>query len=218
MKAVVIMSGGLDSTVLLNYVKSLGYDIYGLSFDYGQRHKKELSFAKYWASKLCRQWKLIDLNFMRDIASNSALTDYNMKLPLEHYTNENQKVTVVPNRNMVMLSIAVAWAENIDADAVFYGAHANDRSVYPDCREEFVNFLSKATEEGTYNRVRIEAPFVNLYKWQLVKLGSKLGVDFSKTWSCYEGKEKHCGRCATCQERKEAFEIADVKDPTEYEN
>jgi len=218
MKAVVVMSGGLDSTVLLHYVKSLGYDVYGISFDYKQRHRKELDFAKYWGNKICKEWKLVDLGFMKDIASNSALTDYDVKLPEEHYTNENQRVTVVPNRNMVMLSIAVAWAENIGADVVFYGAHANDRAVYPDCKEEFVDALSKASEEGTYNKVRVIAPFVNSYKWQLVQLGDKKGVDFSKTWSCYEGKEKHCGKCATCQERKEAFEMAGVEDPTEYEN
>ena len=216
-KAVVIFSGGLDSTVLLHYVKELGYEIYGLSFDYGQRHKKELEFAKYWAERLCKEWKLIDLKFMKEIASNSALTDFNKKLPHEHYTNENQKMTVVPNRNMIMLSIAVAWAENIRAKKVFYGAHKNDYAIYPDCRPEFVEALSKASQEGTYNKVEIEAPFTNRYKYDLVALGDKLGVDFSKTWSCYEGREKHCGKCATCQERKEAFRIAGVKDPTEYE-
>lgn len=216
-KTVVVFSGGLDSTTLLHYVKSLGYEVYGLSFYYGQRHKKELEYAEYWAKKLCKEWKLIDLSFMKEIASNSALTDYSKEVPHEHYTHENQKITVVPNRNMVMLSIAIAWAENLGAEAVFFGPHSNDYAIYPDCRPEFVEALDKASRLGTYNSIRVEAPFVSIKKWQIVKLGDSLGVDFSKTWSCYEGKEKHCGKCATCQERKEAFEIARVKDPTEYE-
>lgn len=216
-KAVVIFSGGLDSTTLLHYVKSLGYEVYGLSFYYGQRHFKELEYAEYWGKKLCKEWKLIDISFMSEIADSSALIDCNKPLPYEHYTSENQKITVVPNRNMVMLSIAIAWAENLGAEVVFFGAHSNDYAVYPDCRQEFVEAISKASQLATYNKIRVEAPFVNIKKWQVVCLGEKLGIDCAKTWSCYEGKEKHCGKCATCQERKEAFLIAGIEDKTEYE-
>jgi len=215
-KAVVIFSGGLDSTTLLHYVKSLGFEVYGLSFNYGQRHKKELEFAKYWGEKLCKEWKLIDLSFMKDIASHSALTNDNINVPHGKYDNDNQKITVVPNRNAVMLSIAVAWAENLKAKFVFYGAHSSDRAVYPDCREEFVNVFSMASKLGTYNNVVVLAPFINFEKWQILSLGLKLGVDYSKTWSCYEGGEKACGKCGTCQERIEAFKMLGLKDPIPY--
>lgn len=216
-KAVVIFSGGMDSTTLLHYVNDLGYETYGLSFNYGQRHKKELEYAKFWGEKLCKEWQLINLDFMRTLANESALLS-DKEIPHEHYTNENQKVTVVPNRNMVMLSIGIAWAENIGAEVVYFGPHANDYTIYPDCRPEFVDAISEASKLATYKGIRVEAPFVNIKKWQIAKLGTALGVDFNKTWSCYEGGEKHCGKCATCQERIEAFDLAGVPDPTEYED
>lgn len=216
-EAIVLMSGGIDSTTLLHYVKSQGYKVYGISFDYGQRHKKELEFAKYWGKKLCEEWKLIDLSFMSDVADMSALIDDSKSIPKEKYTHENQKITVVPNRNMVMLSIAIAWAENKGIKDVFFAPHHNDYAIYPDCRPEFVEAISKASQLGTYSNVRVNAPFVKMTKADIVKLGDNLGVDYSKTWSCYEGKEKHCGKCATCQERREAFMRAGVQDPTEYE-
>ena len=215
-KAVVILSGGLDSTTLLHYVKSLGFEVYGLSFDYGQRHKKELEYAKYWGLKLCKEWKLLKLDFMKEVASNSALINNNIEVPHDKYDDANQKITVVPFRNGIMLSVAVAWAENIGAKIVFYGAHANDSAVYPDCRPGFADALSKASVLGTYNSVRIIAPFVNIEKWQVLSLGLKLGVDYSKTWSCYEGDDKACGLCGTCQERIEAFKMNGVKDPIPY--
>jgi len=215
-KAIVVFSGGLDSTTLLHYVKSLGYEVYGISFDYNQRHKKELDYAKYWGKKLCKEFKIIDISFMKQIADNSSLLN-DKEIPHDHYTNENQKITVVPNRNMIMLSIAVAWAENIKAEKVFFGPHANDYTIYPDCRPDFVDAINKASKLATYNHIKIEAPFVDIQKWQIVSLGTKLGIDYSKTWSCYEGKEKHCGKCSACQERKETFKILGIKDPTEYD-
>jgi len=216
-KAIVVFSGGMDSTTLLHWAVQKGYEVYGLSFDYGQRHKKELEFAKYWGKKLCKWHKILDLSFMREIAGNSALLDTSQEIPEEHYTHENQKITVVANRNMVMLSIAVALAENIGAEVVFFGPHQNDNTIYPDCRPEFVEAVSRASQLATYKNVRIEAPFVRMKKSDIATLGTELKVDFSKTWSCYKGGEKHCGKCATCQERKEAFEKAGIEDPTEYE-
>jgi 7-cyano-7-deazaguanine synthase len=215
-KSVLILSGGLDSVILLNSLKSKGHEVHALSFNYGQRHAKELQYAKQWAEKLCSSHQIIDLDFMKIIASNSALTNHSNHLPEEHYTNANQKITVVPNRNMVMLSIGIALAENIGADAVYYGCHANDFTIYPDCRPDFVNALSKASELGTYQQVKVLAPFVNISKSDIVKLGSDLAVPFIDTWSCYKGEEIHCGKCATCQERIEAFQIAGVADPTPY--
>ena len=216
LQAIAVSSGGMDSTTLLHYLKDKGYDLYSISFYYGQRHEKELEFAKYWGEKICVDYKQIDISFMKEIADQSALMDKNIDLPQDHYTHENQKITVVPNRNMVMLSIAVAWAENLKIKEVYFGPHANDMAIYPDCRKPFVDAVSHASKLGTYSQVEIKAPFVHMEKYEIAALGAKLGVDYSKTWTCYEGLEKHCGRCATCQERKESFIKAGVSDPTEY--
>jgi 7-cyano-7-deazaguanine synthase len=215
MKAVVIISGGLDSTVLLHKVVSEGFDVEAITFAYGQRHKKEIDMAIWQCASLGVKHYTVPLP-IKELISNSALTS-DKELPHEHYTHKNQQITVVPNRNMVMLSIAVALAENIRAEKVFYAAHANDKAIYPDCRPEFVQALNKAVILGTYFQPWVSAPFVHSQKTDIVLLGNKLKVDFSKTWTCYEGKDKACGKCATCQERLEAFERAKVKDPIEYE-
>lgn len=211
-KAVAIFSGGLDSTTLLHYIKKQGYEIYGLSFDYHQRHLKELTYAKYWGERKCVEHKIIKLD-IEDVISHSALSDESIKLPEEHYTHENQKITVVPNRNMVMLSIAIAYAENLGISEVFYAAHFSDRDIYPDCRKEYITALSLASQLGTYNNVEVKAPFVDMTKTEVVKMGLELGVKFEKTWSCYKGEERPCLTCATCQERSESFILNNTKDP-----
>ncbi len=216
-KGIIIFSGGMDSTTLLLQIKKQGYEVYGLSFFYGQRHKKELEFAKYWGESLCKIWKLIDISFMQEIADQSSLLNSEIAMPHDHYTDKNQRITVVPNRNMLMLSIAVAWAENLKIDEVFFAPHSNDLAIYPDCRLEFVTALSNATQLATYQHVKILAPYVNIRKADIAKIGHDLGLDYSKTWSCYEGKNLHCGKCGTCQERKEAFALAQIPDPTQYE-
>lgn len=216
-KAVVIVSGGIDSVVLLHVILAKKYTPIIISFDYNQRHSRELVYAKYWAGKKGIPWYLIQLPFMGLIGVNSALLNPTTKLPAEHYTDENQKITVVPNRNMIMLSIATGLADSIGISRVFYGAHRNDCVIYPDCRPEFVVAISRASELGTYNKVEIIAPFSLQTKSAIVAIGSRFNIDFTKTWSCYAGREKHCGVCSTCQERKEAFQIAEVNDPTEYE-
>jgi len=215
-KAIIIFSGGMDSVTLLKYLQENKYELYGLSFDYGQRHRKELEFAAKWGKALCTEWKCIQLDFMRELANNSALTG-SKDVPHEHYAHENQKQTVVPNRNMVMLSIAIAWAENLGIREVYFAPHANDHAIYPDCRPEFTQAMDKAAQEATYHKVCIFAPFVHLKKSDIAQIGLKFGLDYSQTWSCYEGREKHCGKCGTCQERKEAFAEIGIKDPTEYE-
>lgn len=216
-RAMVILSGGLDSTTLLFYANMLGYEVHALSFDYGQRHNKELVFAEH-AAQACASWKLVDIReIMKQFHSKSALLDNAVEMPHEHWEDKNQRRTVVPNRNMILLSIAAGFAEIEEIDKIFYGAHKNDRAVYPDCRPEFVKAVSNATREATYSRVQIDAPFMDMTKAQIVRLGDNLGVPFKYTWSCYEGGEKHCGKCGTCQERREAFKVAGVHDPTEYE-
>ena len=205
---VTLLSGGMDSTTLLYYlVKVLQRNPLVISFRYGQRHLKELDYAKLHAQRLNLEHFIVDLPFYGLMSDGkSSLLNKDLDIPHEHYTNENQKITVVPNRNMVFLSIAVAIAEEREIDTVYYACHANDHAIYPDCRPEFVEALSKAAQLGTYTNVEIEAPFVNLLKKDIVKIGQSLGIDYEETWSCYEGGDKPCGKCATCQERAEALE------------
>lgn len=220
-KAVVIVSGGLDSTTLLYYVKNKGYDISALSFNYGQRHVKEVEFAQKNCDRLGVPFKLVDISNLNDLLQGSALTSKDIEVPEGHYASDNMKITVVPNRNAIMLSIAVGYAVSINAEAVFAGMHTGDHTIYPDCRPIFVesfDVTSRLANEGFSNsNFHVEAPFVNISKAEIVKVGADLGVPFELTWSCYKGGEKQCGKCGTCVERKEAFELASVKDPTEYE-
>jgi len=213
---VVLFSGGLDSTTLLYYVNKVlkREEVYGLSFNYGQRHLKELEYAKYHGDLLCVEHKIVDMSSVFNVFNKtSSLLNKDVEMPQEHYTHENQKVTVVPNRNMIMLSIAVGYAESLNIDEVYYSPHANDMTTYPDCRPDFVESINKTSQLATYNKVKIFAPSVNKYKSDLVRLGTELKIDYSKTWSCYEGGEKPCLKCATDLERTEAFLKNNIKDP-----
>jgi 7-cyano-7-deazaguanine synthase len=218
MKGVIIMSGGLDSTTLLYWVIKEGYEPHVLSFDYGQRHRKELEFAKDTCRKLKVNHKIVDLTNVQELLQGSALTSDAIDVPEEHYSHESQKATVVPNRNAIMLNIAVGYAISIGADKVFYAAHYNDRTIYPDCRWEYVhsqNITAKLANDAP--RFEIVAPFVHRTKAEIVRLGAELGVPFEDTWSCYKGGEKPCGVCGTCRERIEAFQLTKLRDPLEYE-
>lgn len=214
-KAVVICSGGLDSTTLLYDMISRGYECHVLTFDYGQRHRKEIECAYNICKNLNIEFRLIRLP-IEGLLNNSALVDTKKELPKEHYTHENQQQTVVSNRNMIMLSIAAGFADNIKAEIVCFGPHANDNVIYPDCRPEFVEVLNHAIILGTYNKPSLQAPYVNITKGGVVKKGIELKVPFEKTWSCYEGGENPCGKCGTCQERIEAFKENNMIDPLIY--
>lgn len=217
-KAVVLLSGGLDSTALLYWVVNEGYTPYVLSFDYGQRHKKELQFAKRSCDKLGVEHMIIDITSIHELLQGSALTDESVSIPEEHYSHETQKATVVPNRNAIMLNIAIGYAVSLGADRVFYAAHANDREIYPDCRAEFINSQNETAKLANDNEeLEIIAPFVGKTKADIVKIAGELGVPFEDTWSCYKGGEKACGVCGTCRERIEAFELAGLEDAIEYE-
>jgi len=209
-ECVLILSGGVDSTTLLHYLKYQGKEVHALSFDYNQRHRKELEFAKYWGRRLCKTHLIIPINFP---FFSSALTSQHLDVPEGSYTEETQKVTVVPARNLIFLSFAIARAEDLGLSEVYYAAHHNDRAVYPDCREEFVDALSKVSEISTYHGVEVYAPFVKMTKIEIVKLGLELGVDYSRTWSCYVGGDRPCLKCGTCVERTEAFLLNNTKDP-----
>jgi len=210
MKAVLILSGGMDSTTLLHYlVKVLHAEAQALSFDYGQRHKKELKYA----SRSCRKLKvphyIVKLASITPLIYNSALTNKNINIPNGPYSKDNITTTVVPNRNMIMLSIAIGYAENLNYNYVAIANHLGDHPIYPDCREEFINAMNIASTLGTYNKIKIYAPFTNLTKGQIAFIGKKLGIDCDKeTWSCYKGGRNHCNKCPTCLERIAALKEA----------
>ena len=216
MKALVVFSGGLDSTVALYWAKKNYDEVATISFNYGSKHNDmEYTYAKKTCEKLGVSNLRIDLDFINKYFKSDLLQSGG-DIPNGYYTDENMKSTVVPFRNGIMLAIAAGYAESNDCNVIILGNHAGDHAIYPDCTPEFIKSMNKAVVFGT-KKVRIESPFCNLSKTDIVKLGENLGVDFSLTYSCYKGGEKHCGLCGTCAERKEAFEQAEVKDITEYE-
>ncbi|MFF2146224.1 7-cyano-7-deazaguanine synthase QueC [Kitasatospora sp. NPDC058190] len=218
--AVVIASGGLDSTTVAYWLAEGGSRLTLLSFDYGQRHRKELDFAVLIADRLGARHEMADLSGLGHLLSGSALTDPAIAVPDGHYTAEGMRSTVVPNRDAIMLSIAVAAAVAAGADAVAFGAHAGDHAVYPDCRTEFFDLFAEVARVGNEGFLsegfQLLAPFIDQTKADIVRVASQVGVPFADTWSCYRGGELHCGTCGTCTERIEAFVLAGVEDPTEY--
>jgi 7-cyano-7-deazaguanine synthase len=220
-KAVAIVSGGLDSVTLAYLLHQKGHELRLLSFDYGQRHKKELEFAQRCATRLEAAFDVIDVTTITPFLKGSSLTDA-VPVPEGHYAASNMAITVVPNRNAIMLSIAYAVAVAEHAHIVAIGVHAGDHYIYPDCRPAFINAFDTmqrlAVEGFGEPDLRLEAPFLHLSKQEIVSLGTKLGVSYRDTWSCYKGGEKHCGRCGTCVERKHAFRDARITDPTLYED
>lgn len=220
MKIVAVVSGGLDSTVMAHVLQAEGHDLHAISFDYGQRHRRELDCARALAGDLGVPWELVDLHAagVTRLLGGSALTDAVVEVPEGHYADESMRATVVPNRNAMMLTIACALAGSISAEAVAFAVHGGDHPIYPDCRPEFVRAF-EAMERIAMDApgLRILAPFVEMTKADIVRLGASHGVAFERTWSCYNGRERHCGRCGTCYERREAFQLAGVADPTAYE-
>ena len=217
MKTIVICSGGLDSVSLAHVVAQEGNLHSLLSFDYGQRHVKEVEFAAAAAKRLGVPHQIIDMRNIGTGLSGSALTD-DVDVPDGHYAEETMKVTVVPNRNAIMLSIGFGFAAAQNADAVATAVHGGDHFIYPDCRPGFINAFQAMQTEALdgYANVKLLAPFVNGSKGDIVKAGHNADTPFAETWSCYKGGEIQCGRCGTCVERREAFHEAGVADPTEY--
>lgn len=197
----------MDSVTLLHLLAQAGHQLEALSFDYGQRHKKELAFAKQNCDMLGVNHRVVDLTSITPLISNSSLTG-SADVPDGHYTDESMKITVVPNRNMIMLSVAIGYAENLDFEQVAIGNHAGDHAIYPDCRTEFVTALSEAAQLGTYNNIRLLPVFTDISKSDIAAIGNAIGVDYDLTWSCYKGGDTHCGTCGTCVERLEALDEA----------
>jgi 7-cyano-7-deazaguanine synthase len=221
-RAVAVLSGGLDSTTMSYWLRAEGYGLAAISFDYGQRHRKELEFAEQMSADLGASWTLIDLHAagLTAVLGATALTDDNVAVPDGHYADESMRITVVPNRNAIMLSIACALAVTREAEAVAFGAHTGDHFIYPDCRPEFVRAFATMVNLAVDGLATIDilTPLLAMTKADIVKLGDELHVPFERTWSCYKGGALHCGTCGTCYERREAFAVARVVDPTPYES
>lgn len=216
MKAIVIFSGGLDSTTCLYWAKQEYEEVEALSFNYGSKHnEQELRRAKMICELAGVKHTVIKLDFINNLFKSDLLKSGG-KIPEGHYESKNMKSTVVPFRNGIMLSIAVGYAESVNAGTVLIGSHSGDHEIYLDCRPEFTEAISKAAELGTDKGIIIIAPFANHTKDAIVSKGKELCVPFGLTYSCYKGGNIHCGKCGTCVERIEAFKLAGVEDPTEY--
>lgn len=220
-RVVAVVSGGLDSVTMAHLLTSGGDTLVVVSVDYGQRHRRELEFALAAANRLGAEHIEVDLRSVGAVLGGSALTDATVDVPDGHYTDATMATTVVPNRNAILLSVATGVAVAVGAQAVAFGAHTGDHSVYPDCRPAFVEAferLALVANEGLIDAgFEVLAPFLESTKTDIVRTAAALGVPMDQTWSCYRGGERHCGRCGTCVERREAFALAGVDDPTEYE-
>lgn len=216
-KVVVIFSGGMDSFTVLNRAIKDGKNVFALTFDYGQRHVKEIECAKKICQQLNVEHKVIDISAINQLLAGSSLTD-DIDIPEGHYEADNMKSTVVPNRNMILLSLAVGYAVSVKASQVYYGAHSGDHAIYPDCRPEFVMKMNDVCQIANYDAVEIFSPYLTVSKTAILTDGLSMGLDYSDTWTCYNGREKACGKCGACQERLEAFRDNHAVDPLRYES
>lgn len=214
--SVIVVSGGMDSITLL-YDKKEEIAL-AVTFDYGSKHNaREIAWAKVHCGRLGIRHIVIKLDLMQKYFTSSLLEGGD-EIPEGHYADENMKSTVVPFRNGIMLSVAAGIAESNGLKKILIANHGGDHTIYPDCRPEFIGAMDRAIANGTYEDVRIDAPYTNITKADIAKIGKRLGIDYSETWSCYKGGERHCGKCGTCIERKEAMALAGIDDRTEYES
>lgn len=213
--SVIILSGGMDSvTMLYDYKDSIALAV---TFNYGSKHnEREIAFARLHCERLGIMHIIIPLDFMQQYFKSSLLIG-GEDIPEGHYDDDNMKSTVVPFRNGIMLAIAAGLAESNGLKHVMLANHSGDHAIYPDCRPGFVSAMSDAIANGTYDGIDISAPYTNITKTDIARRGAVLGLDYSETWSCYKGGEKHCGKCGTCTERREALRDAGIEDTTEYE-
>ena len=220
MHTVAVVSDGMASVTLAHHLADQGHELTLLSFDDGQRHSRELAYARKCADRLGADFELADLSSISHLLAGSSLTSADIEVPDGHYAEDNMKVTVVPNRNAIMIAVAVGLAVSIEAGAIAIGAPGGDHFIYPDCRPGFVDAMNTAmrlANDGFGDPdLRVHAPFITMSKADIATLGGRLGVPWSETWSCYKGGEWHCGSCGTCTERIEAFALAGLEDPTEY--
>lgn len=216
MKTVVLVSGGMDSVAALYQAHTEHTVVGAVSFDYGSKHNhKEIPFAAWHCRQLGIPHRAITLDFVGQLFKSDLLKSGGA-IPDGHYEQQNMKQTVVPFRNGIMLAIAGGYAESIEASGLVIAAHSGDHAIYPDCREDFMKAMGDAIRLGTYAAVGILRPFIHNTKAEIARRGHELGVDFAQTWSCYKGGDVHCGTCGTCVERREAFQLAGLSDPTVY--
>lgn len=217
MTTIAVVSGGMDSVTLAHDLVDQGHTLRLLSFDYGQRHRRELAAAAACASRLGVRHDIIDLTSVGAHLAGSALTDA-IPVPDGHYAEASMRSTVVPNRNAIMLTVAFGVAVASGADAVATAVHGGDHFVYPDCRPGFVAAFQAMQDAATdgFGSPRLFTPYLTLTKADIARRGQTIGVPFADTWSCYKGGAVHCGACGTCVERREAFFLAGVPDPTPY--
>ncbi|MDT7526641.1 MULTISPECIES: 7-cyano-7-deazaguanine synthase QueC [Idiomarinaceae] len=215
-KVVVIYSGGMDSFTVLHHALAHGHEVYALSFNYGQRHVKELEVAAQVCQQLNVNHKVVDITAINQLLAGSSLTS-DIAIPEGHYEAQSMKSTVVPNRNMILLSLAIGYAVSLEAEAVYYGAHSGDHFIYPDCRPEFVEKMNEVSLIANYEPIRIEVPYLHQDKAAILADGISMSLDYSQTWTCYNGRDKACGKCGACVERLEAFAANHQVDPLPYE-
>ncbi len=213
--ALIVLSGGMDSTTMLyEFASEIGLAV---TFNYGSNHNaRELECARYNCDRLGIELVVVDMPFIGRLFNSSLLSGAEA-IPEGNYDDENMRSTVVPFRNGIMLSVAAGLAESRGLKRLMMANHGGDHAIYPDCRQGFVDAMSQAISQGTYDHITIYAPYTGITKTDIARRGGAIGVDYSHTYSCYKGGEKHCGRCGTCSERKEAFEQSGVADPTVYE-
>jgi 7-cyano-7-deazaguanine synthase len=219
MKTIYCLSGGMDSVALLHHGISLGHSpVLCVSVDYGQRHRKELDYAERVACAVGSRHVVVNLKEFGALLQSSCLTAKDAVVPEGHYADSAMRATIVPNRNMLLLSIAGAFAADVQATQIAYGAHCGDAAVYPDCRAEFIDAMRNALHLCTEPAIALWTPFVDITKSDIARIGADLHADLcATTWSCYKGEALHCGKCGTCVERREAFELAGIPDTTQYE-
>lgn len=215
-KVVIIYSGGMDSYTVLHQAIKQGFDVHAVSFNYGQRHSKELEYAKKVTQKYGIEHKIVDISSINQLIGGSSLTD-DIDVPEGGYEEDSMKQTLVPNRNMILLSLAVGYAVSINAEAVYFGAHSGDHAIYPDCRTEFVEAMNSVCKIANYEPIEVRAPYLKYSKIDILREGLAMQLDYGDTWTCYNGREKACGKCGACQERLEAFALNNTTDPLAYE-
>lgn len=215
-RAVVIYSGGMDSYTVLHRALREGYEVHALSFHYGQRHARELDVAREVCESLGVAHQVVDIRAIHGLIGASALTDATQQMPRADYAEDNMKATVVPNRNMILLSLAIGHAVNLEAELCYYGAHGGDHAIYPDCRPEFVARMNDVAAIANYTPVEIRAPYLHASKSDILAEGLRMGLDYAHTWTCYLGEALACGECGSCRERLQAFASQGLVDPLPY--
>jgi len=214
-KIIVVYSGGLDSFTLLNEAIRSGKDVFALSFDYGQKHSKELDCVEKFCAQESIDSKIVDVSSIKELFQGFSLTD-EIDIPKGHYEDDSMKSTVVPNRNMILISMALGYAVTKEAEEVWFGAHAGDHAIYPDCRPEFVEKMDAVARIANYSPIAVKAPYIAMSKTEILAIGLNMQLDYGLTWTCYEGKELPCGSCGACHERLESFAANNVIDPIKY--